>query len=78
MPDFSSSHERDAWVKDHADYFTVVRYLGPRKGYERYEVPTLAEAEQLAGRMAEKAGVPYMIYAVSGIHDAFMSKVGKK
>lgn len=80
MPDFQTYQERDAWIKAHADYFTVVRYLGPRRGYERHEVKTLAEAQALAGRMSVEAGVPYLVYAVSGIHDAWMEtfNAGKK
>lgn len=73
MPDFKSSQERDKWMVDHADYFTVGRRSKGR--YERFELPTLPEAEKLAGRMANEAKAPYMIYAVAGIHDAFVKAV---
>jgi len=73
---FSSSAERDAYMAKNADYFTVVCYWGPRNGgYERHEVKTLLEAEKLARRMADKAGRPYMIYAVAGIYDAYVATI---
>ncbi len=78
MPDFATIQDRDNWVKENADFFTVIRYLGPRVGYERHEVKTLPEAEALAGRMSTEAGRPYLIYAVAGQYDAFLKWVGKE
>lgn len=75
VPIFETYQQRDEWIKDHADYFTVVRYLGPRVGYERHEVKSFSEAEALAGRMSEASGRIYLIYAVCGIRDAFIKKV---
>lgn len=77
-PEFRSPKDREEWVKAGADYFTVVRYLGPLKGYERHEVSTLAEAEALARRMAEQSGLRYMVYAVRGRSDAFLKWVGEQ
>jgi CRISPR/Cas system-associated endonuclease/helicase Cas3 len=70
--DFETYQERDDWIREHADIYTVVRYLGPRLGYERHETKTLAAAEALARRMATEAGKPYLIYAVAKQRDAFV------
>lgn len=75
VPDFRTYQERDAWIRDHSDYFTVVRYLGPRRGYERHEVKSLEAAEVLARRMSNESGVPYLIYAVNGISDALVTTI---
>lgn len=76
MPvDFESIAERDAWITANADYFTVGRRLGPREGYDRHEVKTLSEAENLAGRMAKQTGRAYLIYAVAGISDCFVKAI---
>lgn len=73
--DFKSIDERDRFITEHADYFTVGRRLGPFEGYERHEVKTLNEAENLAGRMANKAKRAYLIYAVAGLHDCFIKAI---
>ena len=70
--DFETAKERELWVREHADSYTVVRSLGPRRGYERIEVPDLAQAIDMAGRMAVEAGKAYMIYAVAGSLDAMV------
>jgi len=69
---FESIEERDAWMISHADFFTVGRRLGPREGYERFETKTLAEAIDLAQTKANEVRRPYLIYAVSGPHDALV------
>ena len=74
--DFLTIAERDDWIIANADYYTVVRYLGPLNGYERHEVKTLNQAKKLAGRMAKKARKPYLIYAVAGISDVFVKAIG--
>ena len=75
MHTFHSIEERDAFIIANAGYFTVGRRLGPRKGYERHEVKTLVEAENLARRMANKTGKVYMVYAVAGINDCFVKAI---
>lgn len=74
--DFETSAERDAYILEHADYFTVVRFLGYGQ-YERHERKTLKGAEKLASRLAKarKSGNKYMIYAVAGQSDAFIKAV---
>ena len=76
--DFQTAKERDQWILDHSEYFTVVRHLGPRRGYERHEVKTLPEAIEMAGRMAKQAGRPYLIYAVAGRRDAIICYVDQE
>lgn len=73
--DFKTEAERRKHLIENADHFTVVRYLGPRNGYERHEQPTLPEAEGLAQQKANEAGRPYGIYAVKGIHDTWVMNV---
>ena len=73
--DFLTIAERDDWIIGNADYFTVVRYLGPLNGYERHEVKTLGAAKKLAGRMAKKAGRLYLIYACAGQKDCYVCSV---
>ena len=73
--DFLTIAERDDWIIANADYYTVVRYLGPLNGYERHEVKSLDAAKKLAGRMAKKAGRPYLIYACAGQKDCFVCSV---
>ena len=75
MAEFASIAARDAFITANAQYFTVGRRIGPRQGYERHEVKTLAEAEALAGRMAKNTGKPYLIYAVSGVSDCFVRAI---
>ena len=70
--DFESIKERDRWIADHAEYWTVVRYLGPRRGYERHETKTMDQAIEMAGRMAKQAGTNYLVYAVAGTRDAMV------
>ena len=73
--DFLTIAERDNWIIANADLFTVVRYLGPLNGYERHEAKSLDAATELAGRMAKKAGRPYLIYACAGQKDCFVCSV---
>lgn len=83
--DFATWQERDAWILKNADYFTVVRFhgrnhhldghRGKAAEYERHECPTLREAEALAKRLKETPGRPFMIYAVSGTHDAYVKTI---
>ena len=73
--DFLTIAERDDWIIANANYYTVVRYLGPLNGYERHEVKSLDAAKKLAGRMAKKAGRPYLVYAVADQKDCFVCSV---
>lgn len=66
---------RENSIIDDADYFTVVRYLGPGKGYERHEKDDRNEAVILATKLAKENNRPYLIYAVKGVHDTFVEGV---
>ena len=69
MPDFKTIEERQQWIMEHADYFTVFRLVG-RNRY-RYECPTLAKAEELARSLSlQERGSRWMIYAVHGVMDS--------
>lgn len=72
---WASWEARDQHIILNADYFTVGRRLGPRLGYERHEVSTLNDAKKLARRMAKSTKRVYMIYAVSGISDCFVTAI---
>lgn len=77
MPDFKRSEERDRWITEHAEYFTVIRV--DRKRSERHSTPTLAQAEALASeRLKENPEGRFLIYAVYSIHDCFVKSVMKK
>ena len=76
--DFQTIKEHDEWVIKQANLFTVVRYLGPRNGYERHETKTLPQAEALAGRMADMVDRIYLIYAVAGERSCFVKSIHPK
>jgi len=75
IPEFSKAEERNKWIKDNAQYFTVIRKRLRR--YERDECWSLAEAVQLAQRRLERdpGKQPLLIYAVAGGHDALAATV---
>ena len=72
---FVNHAERDAYIVNHADYFTVGRRIGPREGYERHEVESLVDAKILGRRMANETGKIYLLYAVAGLSDAFIEAI---
>lgn len=74
---FSSIAERDKWITDNADYFSVIRRLN--RHYSRYEFPTLAEAEAGAERMTSNdPEARYLIYAVAGRSDCWVKTITQK
>jgi hypothetical protein len=71
MPDFKSHDERDAYFRDNADYFTLVKKTGVGT-YDRTEYKTLEEAKK-AGQTRRATGVGgLMVYAVIGSQSAFV------
>jgi hypothetical protein len=74
LPDFKTYEERDAYFRDHADYFTVVKKEGVGH-YARSEYSTLEEAERAAQTKATISGGGWMIYAVIGSQSAFVTSV---
>ena len=71
--DFKSADERDKWIKDNVQYFTLVYFKGLGK-YARTEYFTLEEAEEAARRTNDPHGRRGMIYAVAGEMNAFVKK----
>lgn len=74
MPEFKSHAERDAYFRDHAEYFTLVKKAGVGK-YERSEYNSLAEAKAAAKTKQLIGGGSYMIYAVIGEQSAFVEAI---
>lgn len=62
-PEFKSHDERDAYFKDHASYFTLVRKAGVGI-YDRTEFKTLEDAQKAGQTKALIGGGGWMIYAV--------------
>jgi hypothetical protein len=73
-PDFKTYEERDAYFREHADYFTVVKKTGVGH-YSRDEYKTLEEAERAAQTKATISGGGWMIYAVIDSQSAFVTSV---
>jgi hypothetical protein len=70
--------EREAYENNiiaNAQYYTIVRYLGQGKGYERHERPTLETAKKLARTLVEESGFGYLIYAVAGVNSTYVEAV---
>lgn len=73
---FISSQERDKWIIENADYFTVIRRQNRRN--QRFECQTLKNAIDTAESMvAADPEARFLIYAVAGIHDCFVGHVDK-
>lgn len=66
---------REQSIIQGADYFTVVRYLGPGKSYERHECNSLETAILVGAKLALKVQRNYLIYAVKGVHDTYVRGV---
>ena len=75
IPEFSEYKQRNKWIKENADYFTVVRRRNRR--YERYTAPSFEEATALAQKYlrGDTENTRWMIYAVAGIHDTLVATV---
>lgn len=74
--DFKSHEERDAYFRDNADYFTVVKKAGVGS-YERHQYKKLVAARKAAHTKATLGG-NWMIYAVIGEQSAFVEAVMEK
>lgn len=74
FPEFSDAKARNKWIKQHANYFTVVRRVF--RSYERTEVPSFDEAIKTAKNLINRdESKRYLIYAVYDIHDALVATV---
>jgi hypothetical protein len=77
IPEFSHYKERNKWIVDNAQYFTVILRRDLRN--YRAERFTLEEAIALANQVLEQ--YPHaspMIYAVAGGHDTLTATVSKE
>lgn len=74
MPDFKSHAERDAWFKENAQYYTLVKKTGVGK-YSRDEYYSLEEALKAGKTKALIGGGGYMVYAVVGEQSALVTTI---
>jgi hypothetical protein len=74
FPDFENVNERDGYFIKNAKYFTVLRYFGIGRSFERHEVKTLEEAIILANSLVNNHH-HCMIYAVIPPSDVFVKSV---
>lgn len=77
IPVFKSHDERDAYFRDNADYFTLVRKAGVGV-YERIEYPTLAKAIAAGQTKAVISGGGWLVYGVIGEQSAMVATVKKE
>lgn len=71
---FNSEKEKQRWVIENANYFTVVRFIN--RSYVRNEVSTLPEAEALASKLVkEYPGSRWLIYAVAEHINTFVKVI---
>lgn len=77
LPDFKSWEERDAYFRNHADHYTLVRKSGVGQ-YDRSEFKSLAEAQKAGHTKALVGGGGWMIYAVIGEQSAFVETIKAK
>lgn len=77
MPEFKSHEERDAYFRENADYFTLVKKSGVGT-YDRTEYKSLDEARKAGQTKAAIGGGGQMIYAVIGQQSAFVEAIKPK
>ena len=78
MPDFKSHDERDAYFRDNADYFTLIKKSGVGN-YERHEYKKLADAQKAGHTKATiSGGGGWLIYAVIGEQSALVEAIKPK
>lgn len=71
---FENANDRNAWIIQHADFFTAFRMLGRQR--QRLEAKTIEGARQHAAHLlAENNSKPVLIYAVNGLSDTFVEMV---
>lgn len=74
IPEFQRAEERNQWIKDHAQYWTVIYRLNRKN--QREECWSFAEAVERAKSLVKNAPTgQLMIYAVAGGHDALAATV---
>ena len=74
IPEFTSYKERNKWIVDHAQYFSII--LKRNSKYLRSERDTFEEAVALANLVLEQyPHTRLMVYAVAGGHDTLTATV---
>ncbi len=74
IPEFSKADERNKWILENSQYFTVICKRNRR--YDRDECWSLEEAINLAQRRLLRDPLhPLLIYAVAGGHDTLAATV---
>lgn len=73
LPDFKSADERAKYIRENAEFFTVIS----RKGLKnlRLEYATIEAARIAAATVANFLEQPALIYAVFGPYDAWVKTV---
>lgn len=77
MPDFKSHEERDAYFRDNAQYFTLVKKSGVGN-YDRSDYKSLVEAQKAGHTKVTIGGGGWMIYGVIGEQSAFIEAIKPK
>lgn len=75
MPDFKNHDERDAYFRDHAEYYTLILARSGTGHHVRSEFNSLAEAEKVAHTKVTIGGGRFLIYGVIGEQSALVKTV---
>lgn len=76
LPTFTNHDERDAYFREHGEYYTLVCKAG--LGYERHSYKTLAEALRAGQTKQHIGGNGWMVYGVINGQSALVSTVKKE
>lgn len=74
IPEFKTEKERQAWIIENAEYYTVVSFLGAGQ-FEKYEEKIFSEALDKARSLADFSNRSYMIYAVVEPYDTYVTTI---
>lgn len=77
IPVFKSHEERDAYFREHADYYTLVCKAGVGT-YSRSEFSTLEQALKAGQTKAIISGGGWLVYGVIGEQSAMVATVKKE
>jgi len=75
IPDFKTAEERQDWITQNADYFTVIVDYGSSAPRWRAQMPTLETANLCAKSAADVSRRVAMVYAVYGPYDSWIKNV---
>lgn len=74
IPEFKTEKERQAWIIENAEYYTVVSFLGAGQ-FEKYEEKLFSHAMEIARSLANLSNRSYMIYAVVAPYDTYVTTI---